>query len=236
MAFIVRWLGQGGFELSGGEESILLDPYLSDLVERLEGLKRLVPPPILPREAHPGLFLITHDHLDHLDSDTIAAMNKEGVLFAAPASCRGKLLELGVHERDLAPMDRGRSLDFGGFRIEAVYAKHTPDSVGYLVSRDGIRAYFSGDTELDEEVGRGIVCEVLFVCINGRWGNMGIEDALELASRVRAKLGVPHHYGMFEENTADPGPFIEGLEKQGIRGLRMQPGLAFDLAGLFPQA
>ena len=34
MAFYVKWLGQGGFELSDGEASILLDPYLSDSLTR----------------------------------------------------------------------------------------------------------------------------------------------------------------------------------------------------------
>jgi len=224
MAFSLRWLGQGGFELSDGRVTILLDPYLSDLVERVEGLKRLVPPPILPQEAHPDLFLITHDHLDHLDVDTIAAMDKEGVRFAAPGSCLGKLVELGVKEKDLVRLDRGSAMTLGEFYIEAVYAKHTADSLGFVLSCAGIRAYFSGDTELDESVGRGFICDILFVCINGRWGNMGISEALQLAGRVQAKAVAPHHYGMFAENDADPRPFISGLLKTGRTGFEMQHG------------
>jgi L-ascorbate 6-phosphate lactonase len=229
MAFGVRWLGQGGFELFDGESSILLDPYLSDLVEKVEGLKRLVPPPIRPSEAHPGLYLITHDHIDHLDSDTISAMDRGGVLFAAPGSCVEKLIGLGVDETAITRLDRGGTMSFGSFEIEAVYARHTADSIGALIARDGLRAYFTGDTELDDAVGRGLRCDALFVCINGRWGNMGIEEALELADRVDAKLALPHHYGMFAENTADPEAFLAGLARSGRRGFRMAQGRPFSL-------
>ena len=175
----------------GREQTILLDPYLSDLVERIEGLKRLAPPPILPADAHPGLYLVTHDHLDHLDADTISAMDTEGVAFAAPGSCVVKLAELGIPNASITRLDRSGHLEFGRFFIEAVYARHTEDSIGLVLGCDGIRAYFTGDTELDDEVGRGLRCDALFTCINGRWGNMGIPEAIQLAERVNARLAIP---------------------------------------------
>jgi L-ascorbate 6-phosphate lactonase len=236
MAYLVTWLGQGGFELSDGELSILVDPYLSDLVHRVEGLERLVPPPIRPEDARADFYLITHDHLDHLDADTIAAMDKTGTLFAAPGSCLPRLVELGVPEARLRRLDRGGKMQAGRFSVEAVYARHTADSVGLVIEADGIRAYFSGDTELDAEVGRGISCDALFVCINGRWGNMGIPEAIELAARVGARLAVPHHYGMFAENDADPESFLAGLAASGGRGrpagYRMEHGKRFELGEL----
>ena len=139
MPFFVKWTGQGGFELSNGEQNILLDPYLSDLVERIEGLKRLAPPPILPADAHPGLYLVTHDLLDHLDADTISAMDTEGVAFAAPGSCVVKLAELGVPNASITRLDRGGHLEFGRIFIEAVYARHTEDSIGLVLGCDGVR-------------------------------------------------------------------------------------------------
>ena len=42
----IRWIGQAGYELSDGTTTILLDPYLSDIVEREEGLKRMVTAPV----------------------------------------------------------------------------------------------------------------------------------------------------------------------------------------------
>ncbi len=80
--------------------SILLDPYLSDMVERLDNVKRLVPSPIRAQDVHPGLYRITHDHIDHLDADAITKLN------------------------------RVDTMTFGNFSFEAVYAKHTTDSIG----------------------------------------------------------------------------------------------------------
>ena len=232
MAFSVRWLGQGGFEISDWKDQILLDPYLSALVERVEGLKRRVPPPIRPEEAHPDLYLITHDHIDHLDADTVSAMDKGGVRFAAPGSCVLKLRELGVPPASIARLDRGDRMEFGAFSIEALYARHTPDSIGLLLARDGLSAYFTGDTEYDDELGQGVRCDALFTCINGRWGNMGIPDALKLVERVEPRLSIPHHYGMFSENTADPQVFLTGLEMTGRRGFLMEHGRPFELSEL----
>ncbi|MBM4156167.1 MAG: hypothetical protein FJ221_14250 [Lentisphaerae bacterium] len=60
------WLGQSGYLLEGGGVRLAIDPYLSDAVERAQGLKRLVPPPCTVAELAPDVLLITHDHLDHL--------------------------------------------------------------------------------------------------------------------------------------------------------------------------
>ncbi len=232
MAFKVKWLGQGGFELSDGETTIMIDPYLSDMVERVDGVKRMVPSPVQPIDAHPDLYVITHDHMDHLDEDTLTVMNKEGILFAAPSSCHTKLIELCIEKKNILSFNRGDKMTFKGFELSAVYAKHTADSIGVILKKDGITAYFTGDSELTDEVGNGVVCDVLFTCINGRWGNMGIDDALLLSDRVQAKVGIPNHYGLFAENTADPTPFIEGLEKQNKVGYIMTIGKEFELADL----
>jgi len=232
MELFVKWLGQGGFELTDGQTSILIDPYLSDMVERFDKVKRMVPSPIRPEEAHPDLYLITHDHMDHLDSDTISVMNKDQVRFAAPESCMAKLIELGISERSITKLDRGGILFFGDFTIKAVYAKHTRDSIGLVVEKDGLTVYFTGDSEYDGEVGKDLSCDILFVCINGRWGNMGIPEALQLAERVNARLAIPNHYGLFAENTADPEPFLKGLASAGRKGYRMNHGESFDLAEL----
>lgn len=232
MAFQVTWLGQGGFQLFDGTVTVLLDPYLSDMVERLDNVKRLVPAPIRAEDAHPDLYVITHDHIDHLDADALAVMNKTGIHFAAPDSCVDKLVALGVRREDITPFNRGDQLTFGGFLFEATYAKHTTDSIGVIATAGGIRVYFTGDSEFDEQTGAGVSCDILFTCINGRWGNMGIPDALQLAERVGCTLAIPHHYGMFAENTADPAPFLDGIRAQGREAYQMTHAQSFELSEL----
>ena len=47
----IRWIGQSGYVIKTERAEIMLDPYLSDAVNRAAGRPRLLPPPIRPEEA-----------------------------------------------------------------------------------------------------------------------------------------------------------------------------------------
>src|SRR5436190_7633 len=78
-------LGQHGFILKGQHTTIIIDPYLSDLLESPEPgavPKRQVPIVIEPSElGFVDYALISHDHGDHTDPLTLGPMMK-----AAPKS------------------------------------------------------------------------------------------------------------------------------------------------------
>lgn len=68
----VWWLGQAGYIIKSMDLTIALDPYLSDAAaEGAPEFTRLYPTPIAPEALDVSLFLVTHDHLDHLDPVTI---------------------------------------------------------------------------------------------------------------------------------------------------------------------
>ena len=46
----IRWIGQGGYLLSDGESEICIDPYLSNVVDRVAKRGRMVEAPITPEE------------------------------------------------------------------------------------------------------------------------------------------------------------------------------------------
>lgn len=96
MAMELVWLGQGGFLIRCGGASICLDPYLSDSCERSGGHTRIAPAPLDPASIDADVFVITHDHMDHLDEGTLRQIDLTAHLFAAPASCRRHLRALGV--------------------------------------------------------------------------------------------------------------------------------------------
>ena len=68
----VFYLGQAGFwfKTSSGK-NIAIDVYLSDAAERLFGFKRMCPPVIEPEDIDVDLYLTTHSHIDHLDTDML---------------------------------------------------------------------------------------------------------------------------------------------------------------------
>src|ERR1700681_1797123 len=54
----VYWLGQAGFAFkSSSNEVVYIDPYFSDVVERLVGFKRMMPCPVLAEDADANLLV-----------------------------------------------------------------------------------------------------------------------------------------------------------------------------------
>ncbi len=197
------WLGQSGYLLEDSGTRVFLDPYLSDAVYRVAGRPRMVEPPVRPEEVS-GTVICTHDHLDHLDPGAIRRMDREHIDFYAPSSCRKHLEELGcvrIHSLDL-----GDTITVGPFAFTAVFANHFIDAIGVLAKWGGQSFYFTGDTlwnpRLEEMAAEKP--EFLFVCINGKLGNMNAEEATRLTEVLRPQAAIPTHYGMFASNTEDP--------------------------------
>ena len=87
---IIRFLGQSGYVLKTGSSEIIIDPYLSDSVNRVAGRPRLLPIPINPSGISCNAVICTHDHLDHLDPDTVSLIGDEQ-LFVTTSGGKEKL-------------------------------------------------------------------------------------------------------------------------------------------------
>lgn len=205
----IRWIGQSGYVLSDEHTTIYIDPYLSDCVNRMAGRRRMVSPAMEAKDISCDAIICTHNHLDHLDVDLIKEMNKDDVTFCAPLDCEETLLSLGV--KDYISFKCGKVISIGKFRLEAVYAKHTVPAVGVVVTYNGKRLYFTGDTLYDKKL-ENIKCDILFVCINGKLGNMNVCEAIKLTKKIQPRKGIPNHYGMFESNTENPRKYTDNVE------------------------
>ena len=231
--FRLTWLGQGGFLLESEAGSLAIDPYLSDLVEIAEGLKRLVPPAFPMESFAPAYIFLTHEHIDHLDSIYVDRMPKGKTVFLCPEACRKILLAHGIPGEDIRVLKAEDRTDAAGFSVRAVYAEHTEGSLGAVIAKDGLSVYFTGDTVWSEKLADGVRADVINTCINGRWGNMDHGEAARVAKKTGAKLAIPNHYGMFRENTADPEDFRRALEGSGIAYYEMKWNEPFDLPAVY---
>ncbi len=230
----ITWLGQSGYLLEAEAVRIFIDPYLSDVVNRVAGRPRLIPPPILP-EVVSGAVICTHDHLDHLDPDAIVRMHRERIDFYAPSSCRRHLEELGCSR--IYALDVGDKVQLGPFLLTAVFADHTVDAIGILAEWDGHRFYFTGDTLWNPRLAEMVQYQpdFLFVCINGKLGNMNVEEAVRLNQMMRPRVAIPTHYGMFASNTEDPKTFTAQIPNGVILelGKAVTPGELLAMAAGF---
>lgn len=218
MAFTVKWLGQGGFSIALGDKHLVIDPYLSDSVIELDGFKRLPPIPVAPGLLEADLILTTHDHMDHLDPETIGKTRFDRHLYAGPETCARHYRELGIPEERIRPLHRGDCLHLGDARLFGVFADHTEDSIGLVVAYHGVTMYFVGDSLFHERLSEvGVMgVDILFTCINGKLGNMTVQEAAQLAKGLPCRVAVPVHWGMFAENTEDPQAFASLLAGSGV--------------------
>lgn len=226
------WLTQGGMLFTSGRTRLLVDPYMSDFLEKNRGLTRIAPFPLPPGQLRPSWFFCTHDHLDHLDPGTVTSLAHAHprCRFIGPESCYGHFTRLGIAPDRLRRARIGTALACGAFVLTPVAAFHTdPDAVGLVLAAGRRRIYLSGDTEFSPRLANAETagCDTVLVCINGRLGNMGTAGALRVVAALRPRQALPLHYGLFAENTADPGEFIAGCRRLGINSFAMTPGREF---------
>ncbi len=208
---ILRWIGQSGYILKTDTTEIIIDPYLSDIVNKVANRPRMVEPPINPKDIKADAVICTHNHLDHLDTDACEQMPK-GTSFITTKEGKQKLLELG--QNNAIVLNIGDCITVGNIVLTAVYANHTVEAFGLIVKAEDKTLYFSGDTLFDEKLFEiaDFKPDFTFICINGKLGNMNVEEAVITAEKIGAKTNIPTHYGMFESNTEDPNKFTQKLE------------------------
>lgn len=226
----ITWLTQGGFVFEANGFRLVVDPYMSD---SLAGkVTRLVGFPLALEDLRPDVVICTHDHLDHLDPETITMIARRypRCAFGGSERAHRHLAELGIDSPLL--LEIGHPVTLGPFGITPVFALHSdPSATGLVIEADGWRIYLTADTEYDDSLFSTTTTapDALLICINGRLGNMNWQEAVQAAQRLETPVALPMHYGLFAENTEDPAPFIAACREAGIASYEMPLGKPFTL-------
>jgi L-ascorbate metabolism protein UlaG (beta-lactamase superfamily) len=214
----LTWLGQATFLIETGEGRLLIDPFFSEHPDR-----RFPPPPVPPDIDR---VLVTHEHLDHLDPDSLRRI---GAPVIAPAPLSGMVEDLPF--QGVAP---GDEFEIPGGTVRVVPAIHavepgdgytaSPRFVGYVMELGGVAIYHAGDTIAGPEL-EGIRADVALLPVNGRTyfrerqglaGNLGVRDAAALAEQVGARVLVPIHWDLMEGNTERAGAAADAAAEAGV--------------------
>ena len=124
------WMGHSSVLIEIDGRRLLVDPVWSDrLGPPLVGRKRFHKSPI-QIDSLPKLdaILISHEHNDHLDRDTILALAKRETKYYVPLGVGEHLKEWGIQAKRIVEMDWRDSTTLGGddFTIMATPARHYP--------------------------------------------------------------------------------------------------------------
>lgn len=217
---VLCFTGQAGFVFKNKTESLLgLDLYLSDCGERKYGFKRLMPKILSPSDIVFDVILCSHEHYDHFDVDSIPIMvsNNKTTLVAAK-DCKKYVRNLKLDEKRVLFMDDGDAWSLNGFDIQAVFCDHgeeTPYAIGFIISFDGIKVYYAGDTCLRkdkaDEIKKYGPLDIMIAPINGAFGNMNEAEMAEYSRLIQAKLTIPCHYWNWAEHGGNPGLFAKEM-------------------------
>jgi len=209
------FLGQAGYFMKSGNCTVIIDPYLSDCVGKVEpDFARTYPVPIPPEEIKADIFIVTHDHLDHLDPETITAYaHKETTAFVSPRHAAKHLQKLGIPQENITVIDHGDTATIHDVCIHGVFAlATTPDAIdttGYkLTFANGKSVVHSSDTAYCDLLLQAYPhADVLLACINGKYGNLGVTDAVKLTASMQPKYVIPNHYDVMALNSENPETF-----------------------------
>jgi L-ascorbate 6-phosphate lactonase len=230
----IYWISQAGFVFKSSKGKVVyIDPYLTDLVERLAGFKRMMPSLISPEEVVADIVISTHEHPDHLDSDTLEVLVRNPIThFAGPSECVKQFKRLGVGPDRCHLLEEGKETNIEGVGISGVYADHgelAPDALGVVLDFGGIKVWHTGDTAYRIEKFKPAIemqPDVLIPCINGRFGNLNAEEAALLTQKANPRFAIASHFWMFVEHGGDPGAYLENCSRlaPGVRSMVMKPG------------
>lgn len=205
-------------ETSAGPENITAIYHATVLIEAAGKEIYLDPakPANLSGMPAADLILITDIHGDHLDPQLIAALSKPGTEIWAPAAVAKTLPGAKI-------IGNGETRSWNGWSIEAVamynltrgpepgtlyHPKGRGD--GFILTYGGKRIYFSGDTEVTQEMRTLKNIDVAFVCMNLPY-TMTPDEAADGVRAFHPKVVYPYHY-----RGSDLKVFEKALDGTGI--------------------
>lgn len=140
------------------------------------------------------LILITHEHMDHLDSKAIAALRQENTKIILTETCSKQVGNGKI-------MKNGDVREISGFKIEAVPAYNMEKQFhprgkgnGYIITFGEKKIYVAGDTENIPEMKALKDIDIAFLPMNLPY-TMTPEMVADAAKAFRPGILYPYHYG-----------------------------------------
>ena len=228
----VSWLGHSTALLEIDGYRVLTDPVWSERCSPSDvvGPGRMHPPPA-PLESLPALdaIVVSHDHYDHLDIDTIIGLSRsQWAPFVVPLGVGSHLRAWGIPDERIIELDWNERTQINELTLICTPARHFS---GRFLNRNATlwaswtiigpahRAFFGGDTgytksfsEIGREHGPFDVTLMPVGAYNKSWPDihMNPEDAVQAHLDVNGGLLVPIHWCTFR---LAPHPWAEPIER-----------------------
>jgi L-ascorbate metabolism protein UlaG (beta-lactamase superfamily) len=234
---------------------ILVDPVWGERASPISffGPKRFYEPPIPLDELPPvDAVVLSHDHYDHLNEETIKALRDRVPLFIAPLGVGAHLEYWGVDADKIAETDWWESVQVGSLKLVCTPARHFSGRFfttrnqtlwsGWAILGSERKAYYSGDSgysHMFREIGRRLgpfdITLMETGAYNQDWPDVhfGPEQAIQAHLDVGGEVFMPVHWGMFDlsfHNWTEPVErILVEAEELGIKAVTPRPGASVEL-------
>lgn len=162
------------------------------------------------------LIMVTHEHGDHFNAETLAALVGDNTTLITNPSVFDKLPE--DLKAKASAIANGESTSFGSVGLDAIPAYNTTAERlnfhpqgrdnGYVLTFGDFRVYVSGDTEDTPEMRALEGINLAFLCMNLPF-TMDAEAAASAVQEFRPAVVYPYHYRGRDGGTQDPQKFAE---------------------------
>ena len=226
------WLGD---PRGGGD--LVIDPCLSSfLTHKYRGKPfahvRMMTAPVAAGRLRPvAVVLCTHGHSDHLDPWALSAIARANPAcrVVIPDPARAQASAAGLLRHRLVAVKPGDTVTATPTTTVGVVASahealevgsdgRSP-FVGYIIRSAGLTIYHSGDCVPYAGLTAALAAariDIALLPVNGRDqhrlkhgvpGNFTFEEAVRVCADAGIPILVPHHFGMFAFNSAEPATF-----------------------------
>ncbi|NKI25137.1 MBL fold metallo-hydrolase [Arenibacter sp. 6A1] len=147
------------------------------------------------------LILITDIHGDHFSLSTLEALNTQKAKLIVPQAVADNIPSEFTPQLDI--LNNAESKERYGITIEAIPMYNLREAAkdfhpkgrgnGYVLSKNGTRIYFSGDTEDIPEMRALQNIDKAFICMNLPY-TMTVESAADAVLAFKPKEVYPYHY------------------------------------------
>jgi L-ascorbate metabolism protein UlaG (beta-lactamase superfamily) len=222
-ALQVTWLGHSTTLIEIDGLRLLTDPVLSERASPLPfaGPKRFTPPALtvaqLPRI---DAVLLSHDHFDHLDRDTIRELAGKVGRFYTPLGVGRRLIGWGIDADRVVELDWWQQASFGSLTLAATPAQHFSGDTGM----------HAGFAEIGERYGPFDLTLIECGAYNELWPDVHMQPEQSIAAHqlVRGRTMMPVHWGTFDlamHRWDEPAERARALAaEQGVHLVQPRPG------------